>query len=177
MKKTFLIFTFVSCIFCSCYEQKKESTVVGKNTENAADVPYDELANTITEDPFQDSVNVLQESWLSTERQGFLKKIENIASKSDGEASEYMDVTLVSMFKQKPAPLITYLYHNRNSELYNVLTRGLGMELVVYDKAERISMKGNMKEKALELSKGKLTKSQVEFVDQLFIDVVPEKYD
>lgn len=97
--------------------------------------------------------------------------------KSDGEASEYMDVTLVDMFKKKPATLIVYLNKNKGSGLYSMLANGLSAELCVYDKEERAARKDQMKKDAITLSNGKLTKIQLAFMDQLFKDVVPEKFD
>ncbi|RTQ46083.1 hypothetical protein EJV47_23310 [Hymenobacter gummosus] len=171
---------FLCCLITSCHNQKMEN--IGSSTAEKADVtidglPYDASANTTNDIPFQDSVDVLQNTWLRSESDTQLEELESLAVKSDGEASDYLCTTLKIMFKEKPAPLIIYLDKNRNSALYGVLTDGLGVSLVVYNKEERITEKQQLKVNAIKSSNGKLSKKQIDFIDRLFEDVSPEKFD
>lgn len=177
MKNVFVKLVCIVLFLCSCHEQKQEKARLEKKTIDISELPYDASANTTTDNYFQESIDSLRKLWLNSEDSVYLKKIEIIAAKSDGEKSEYMDVTLVSMFRNKPAPLIAYLVRNKKSELYSTLTNGLGAELFVYSKDERVAKKNQIKQDAIKLSNGKLTKNQLKFMDQLFRDVVPEKFD
>lgn len=180
MKDGFVKVVFMGCLLVSCYKEKPQcmgDAGAEKKIESVDKLPYDTLAITTSDTPFQDSADVLQEKWLLSGGDDQLIKLENIALTSDGEASEYMAVTLVSMFRERPYPLILFLDKNRKSGLYDVLTDGLASDLAVYSKEERITEKQRIKEDAIKMSKGKLSKSQMKFVDQLFKDVSPEKFD
>lgn len=177
MNNVFVKLVCVASLLCSCHEQRQEITIPEKKTSSIGELPYNASANTITENVFQDSIDSLQMLWISSEKVAYLKSMETIALTSDGEESEYMDVTLVNMFKKNPVPLIKYLNENKKSALYSTLVNGLGAELFVYSKEERISRKSQIKRDAIESSNGKLTESQLAFMDQLFRDVAPEKFD
>lgn len=177
MRNMFVKVVYIGGLLCSCHEQRPEKIISKKNTESSNRLPYNDSANITTENSFQESVDSLQRLWMGSERVVYLKKLEAIALESDGEKSEYMDVTLVDMLKSNPVPLVAYLNKNKKSALYGTLTDGLSAELCVYSRDERVAKKNQIKENATKMSNGKLTQSELEFMDQLFRDVVPEKFD
>lgn len=108
----------------------------------------------------------------------YVKKLEQICVKSDGDLSEMLDDVGNQLFKDHVNEFTDYLIDNPNSCLKSKLIEEIGSELSVYPKSERSRKLLEKQEEMLVLaSKQNLSSKKLSFIKEIFKKVNPDLLD
>ncbi len=108
----------------------------------------------------------------------YVKKLEKICVKSDGDLSEYLDDVGNKLFNDHLNEFTDYLIDNPNSCLEGKLIEEISSELSVYPKSERPGKLLEEQEKALaSASKQNLSSKKLAFIKEIFKKVNPDLLD
>lgn len=148
-------------------DQKKSKTLV--NNDNIVPVgntrPYKEVDSLMK--LIKQNYNVV-----------YVKKLEKICIKSDGDLSEHLDDVGNKLFNDHLNEFTDYLIDNPNSCLKVKLIDEISSELSVYPKRERSGKLLEEQEKALaSASKQNLSSKKLAFIKEIFKKVNPKSLD
>ena len=108
----------------------------------------------------------------------YVKKLEKICIKSDGDLSEYLNDVGNKLFKDYLNEFTDYLIDNPNSCLKVKLIEEISSELSVYPKSERPGKLLGQQEKALATaSKQNLSSKKLAFIKEIFKKANPDLLD
>jgi hypothetical protein len=126
----------------------------------------------------EDSLHHLMALYLQSKEMTHFQLIDKIASKSDGELSEEVQIAVIELFEKDAKNLISFIRRNKGTKLRERLIYGWSENLCVYVGEERKLELAAFKKDALKTAHSyQLSEDEMRFLQKMLDEVDPSIYD
>lgn len=173
MKLNLLLYLSSYFLFLNCREQPSHQSSVISSVDTVVHPKH-----SIVKRDMEDSLHHLMVLYLQSKQVDYLQLIDKIASKSDGELSEEMQIAVIELFEKDTKNLILYMMLHKDTKLRSHLIYGWSENLCVYRGEERKLEVTAFKKIVLKTAHSyRLSKQEMLFLQKMLDEVEPSMYD